>query len=343
MEYIDISYISGLSTMFFGMMAVFFWRKGERLHKLVTLLMLTISLQCIKDFIILRMGMFYETDYWEMSTAFDMVAVPMYAFILTELVRPGHLTLKSMVWQELPFVLLPVLYIITNVSWLFYIEVAWAAIYGTTYLIWTAISIPRYNRYLKEQYSYTENVNLNWLRIILYTFYIILGLWIFDSIAFHFYMECVYMICNLLLWMVISFFLFRHESVIDELSDWTPEINTDEVTIDNSLAKRIEELFVVKKVFLKADLKLSDIAKEVGSNRTYVSKFFNSDSATNFYSYVNSHRVAYACTLLSDGSIPIQDIAIKSGFSCGSVFSRVFAKHKGCSPTAYREKKQKSM
>ena len=120
------------------------------------------------------------------------------------------------------------------------------------------------------------------------------------------------MICNLLLWIVISFFLFRHESVIDELSDWTPEMNAEDLTIDNSLAKRIEELFVVKKVFLKADLKLSDIAKQVGSNRTYVSKFF-------------------------------QDIAIKSGFSCGSVFSRVFAKHKGCSPTAYREKKTKRM
>lgn len=303
--------------------------------------MLTISLQCIKDFIILRMGMFYETDYWEMSTAFDMVAVPMYAFILTELVRPGQLTLRSMAWQELPFMLLPVLYIITNVSWLFYIEVAWAAIYGTTYLIWTAISIPRYNRHLKEQYSYTENVNLNWLRTILYTFYIILGLWIFDSLAFHFVMECVYLVCNLLLWMVISFFLFRHESVIGELADWTPDTSIEDSFIDNSLATRIEELFSEKKIFLKPDLKLSDIAREVGSNRTYVSKFFNRDGVTNFYSYVNSRRVAYACELLTDVSIPIRDIAINSGFSGASVFSRVFVKHKGCTPTAFRENLRK--
>lgn len=341
MEYNDISYISGLSTMFFGMMAVFFWQKHEKLDKLVALLMLTISIECIKDFVILQVGLYPETDYWEISTAFDMIAVPMYAFVLIELVKPGYLTIKSMIWQELPFVVLPILYIATGETWLFYLEIGWAGVYGTIYLIWTAISIPRYNRHLKEQYSYTENVNLNWLKIILYTFYIILGLWIFDSLAFHFVMECVYLICNLLLWMVISFFLFRHESVIGELADWTPDTAIEDPIIDNSLANRIEELFSEKKIFLRPDLKLSDIAREVGSNRTYVSKFFNRDGVTNFYSYVNSRRVAYACELLADVTIPIQDIAMNSGFSGASVFSRVFVKHKGCTPTVFRENLRK--
>lgn len=332
-----ILYLLGLSTMFFGMMAVFFYRKGERLHKLVALLMLTISIQCVKDFVIVSIGLFVDSDYWKEITAIDMVAVPMYAFVLTELVNPGRITVKSMVWQELPFVLLPVLYIANGALWIFYLEVAWAAVYGTAYLIWTAVSIPRYNRNLQEQYSYTENVNLNWLKIILYTFYIILGLWVFDSMALHFYMECVYMACNLVLWMVISFFLFRHESVIDELVDWVPKTTIEDSSIDNSLATRIKELFTVKKVFLKPDLKLSDIAREVGSNRTYVSNYFNSEATANFYSYVNSYRVMYACELLADVTIPVQDVALKSGFNSASAFSRVFAKHMGCSPTVFRK------
>lgn len=119
MEYYGISYILGLSTMFFGMMAVFFWRRGERLHKLVALLTGTIALECVKDFIAVAMGLFIQPYYWNTMTAVDMVAVPMYAFVLTELVRPGYLTVRAMIWSGLPFVVLPVMYLIAGSLWIF--------------------------------------------------------------------------------------------------------------------------------------------------------------------------------------------------------------------------------
>ncbi len=56
MEYLDLSYIFGLSTMFFGMIIWFFWRRGERLYRLVALLTGTIAIEYIKDFIAVRIG-----------------------------------------------------------------------------------------------------------------------------------------------------------------------------------------------------------------------------------------------------------------------------------------------
>lgn len=335
MEYIGISYVFGLATMFFGMMAIFFWRRGELLYRLVALLTGTISIECVKDFIIVNMGLYADSRVWDTMTAIDMIAVPMYAFVLTELVRPGSLTVKSMIVQELPFVILPILYITLGISWIFYIEVGYAAVYGTGVLVWTAVNIPRYNRHLKELYSYTENVNLNWLKVILYTFYAILGVWIFDCIVIHLDMECFYLLCNLVMWMVISYFLYRHESVIEELPDWKPESIVQ--TADyNTIAVKINQLFTIDKIYLKPNLKLSDIATAVGSNRTYVSNFFNREGSGNFYEYVNNHRISHACHLLSDSNLPIQEVAQESGFSSPSVFSRVFSKYKGCSPTEFR-------
>lgn len=338
MEYNGLSYIYGLSTMFFGMMAAYFWYRGERLHKLVALLTGTIALECVKDFVMVCMGLFSAPDYREAMTAVDMVAVPMYAFVLTELVRPGRLTLRSMVWQEVPFVALLALYIITGSVWIFYVELAWAAVYGTAVLVWTAVNIPRYNRHLKEAYSYTENVNLGWLRVILYTFYVILGLWILDCVVIHLDMEFMYLLSNLSLWMVIFYFLFRHESVIDELSDWTPDAPEDDAPVDNFLALRIEELFAEGQVFLNPNLKLSDVARAVGSNRTYVSNYFNRRRGTTFYDYVNGFRIEYSTRLLTGTDHPIKTIAQLSGFNSDTSFIRTFSRIKGCTPAVFRER-----
>ncbi len=335
MEYLGLSYIFGLSTIFFGMMTWLFGRRSGLLYRTVAILTATLALGYVKDFIVAETGMYSNPRVWDITTAIDMVAVPMYAFVLTELVRPGLLSRRSVLVQELPFVALPLLYIILGNRWIFYLEVGFAAVYGTGVLIWTAVNIPRYNRHLKQLYSYTENINLNWLKVILYTFYVILGLWIFDCLVIHLDMECVYMLCNLCLWIVISYFLYRHQSVMGELADCKPE-QPAEIADEYILAAKIEKLFSEEHIYLNPNLKLSDIAIAAGSNRTYVSKFFNRDASTNFYEYVNGLRIEHACRLLTETDLTIQEVAQKSGFSSGSVFSRVFSKHKDRSPSAYR-------
>lgn len=339
MNFLDLSYIIGLSTMFFGMMAVFFWDREELLRKLVSLLMAAIALGSIKDFVFLELGIYDSERYWPVMTALDMVTVPLYAFVLVELVSPGRITRRVMILQETPFVILTVAYLIFRVDWVFYVLIGWAGIYGNYYLVHTAMMIPRYNRQLKEQYSYTENINLNWLRTILYIFYLILALWILDCLVFKTFVECIYMLGNLLLWIVISFFLFRHESVIDELTAvGEPSAYNMELKPNDTLAARIEKAFESEHLFLNPNLKLSDLAKAVGSNRTYLSNYFNRIAGTTFYDYVNSLRVKYASQLLCDSNLSIKQIAAQSGFNSSTSFIRVFSKITGVTPSVFRDK-----
>lgn len=49
----------------------------------------------------------------------------------------------------------------------------------------------------------------------------------------------------------------------------------------------------------------------VGTNRTYLSRFFNQENGKTFYDYVNNYRVKYAEQLLSSTKDPLSFIAEK--------------------------------
>lgn len=345
MEFSAINYIYGLCTMFYGITAWMFLYKGDRLSRLASLLMGTICIQCIKDMVFLGLGFYDDPHYWPVMTSIDIVAVPMYTFILMELVKPGMLSLKQMVFHELPFLLLTIIYIATKICIFYYSLIIAAAVYGTFFLLWTNFNVSKYNRQLKERFSYTENINLNWLRVILYSFYMILALWIFDSLLIHLYLECTYMVGALLIWIIIDFFIYKHESILDEL-DGGQDTNAplqQNMTPNSTIpefGERIEALFHKQQIYLNPHLKVSDVARAVGTNRTYVSNHFNHEIGTTFYDYVNGFRIEYACQLLETTNESIKCIAEKSGFNSPQAFIRVFTRLKGISPTAFRKEQQ---
>ncbi|WP_221657222.1 hypothetical protein [Bacteroides salyersiae] len=236
MEITGLYFIYGLCVMFYFMMAWLFGRKGrDRLSRLVMLLMIVIGAECVKDLFFINSSLYSGRLMWSIITAIDMVVVPLYAFVLVELCCPGRLTRKRMILHETPFFVLPVLLVVTKNEVFYNIEVGWAAIYGFGYATWTLMAIPRYHKHLKEVFSYDENINLKWLRIILLSFFVILGLWILDCLVINLNIESVYMLGSLVIWMFICYFIYRHESVIDELRE-IPSVQSGEAEEADSIA-----------------------------------------------------------------------------------------------------------
>lgn len=345
MEREILFYTYGLCTMFYVMMAWFFWRRGtDMLSRLVMVLMLIVSVSLVKDLFFLNKEISGKDWDWILMTSMDMVAEPFYAFILIELCRPGHLTYKAMALHEAPFILLPVLLWITRIEIFYDILVCWSAVYGLYYAMWTMMTIPKYHKMLRERFSYDENINLNWLHTILGSFFIILTLWVIDSLMINFYLEYVYMIGTMIIWMFILSFIYRHESVISELA--VAEVPSDEpaaeVTAEtDEIGIRIEQLMLVERAYLVPTLKISDVARQIGSNRTYVSNWFNRNRQSTFFSYVNQLRIKHACELLNTTDIPLEAIAQESGFNSKSSFYRIFKNLKGCTPNEYRDNPEK--
>ena len=340
-SYLHFTYfLYGLNVMFYGMMAWLFWRKdAERLSRIASVLMALIGIESIKDLFYLPSELYMEPVHWQIMTAVDMVVEPLYAFILVELISPGLLTLKRMILHELPFVALPLLLIATRNSIFYYTEIVWASVYGTAVFVYILYSIPGYHRKLRERFSYVENINLRWLRNITYTFFLILGLWIFDSSDMDINLECLYMGGSLVLWMFICYFIYRHESVIDELQPVEEVAESEEAPQSEiaDIATVVQRLFVDDRIFLNPKLKLSDVARQVGTNRTYLSQYFNRTAGTTFFDYVNSMRIAYAENLLLTTTDTLSVVAERSGFNSLSTFRRAFTqRHDGQSPVEFR-------
>lgn len=338
-EYSELFFVSGMSTMFYGLMAVLFWIKGGRLGKLTSILMATLCLEYVKDFFILRnpdTAVLYTNS---INASIDTIVVPMYIFILIELIKPGRLTVKSMLISEIPFAALISMYIATRFDIFYNLLIILSAVSGTFFLIWSAFTIPQYHKQLKEEFSYTENINLNWLRVIIYTFYCILALWTTSSFFENSDFDAMYISGSLVMWIVLDYFIYKHKSVLNELNTDTHTVIQEQTLSaekNSELKDKIENLFTKDKIFLNPQLKITDIADKVGTNRTYVSQFFNQQNSSTFFDYVNSYRIEYACKLLSGTNENITVISEKSGFSNIQSFYRVFSRIKGMTPAAYR-------
>lgn len=206
-----------------------------------------------------------------------MFIIPFYSFVLMELVKPGWTTWRKAAMLELPFVLLPAIYCVTGNNICFYILTVWGAVYGLTTFVVMFFLIRRYHRQLKERFSYQENINLNWLLAILSSCFLILIIWTMSCFVINVDFDDLYMVLSLAIWMFICDFVYKHESVIDELtdSDTGPIGNgLDDGCVEQGLAATVRQLFEEERIYLNPKLKLSDVARMVGTNRTYLSCFF---------------------------------------------------------------------
>lgn len=165
-----------------------------------------------------------------------------------------------------------------------------------------------------------------------------------NSIYADYIIEALYMSIPLVVWIFINYYIYKHESVLDELSDNQYTDVQDAITSDRKdsyIRKHITDLFENEKIYLNPNLKVSDIAAAIGTNRTYISAYFNKETQCTFYDYVNRFRIEYACKQLDCTDDKIVQIAETSGFNSAQAFIRVFTKIKGISPSKYRKERNR--
>lgn len=105
----------------------------------------------------------------------------------------------------------------------------------------------------------------------------------------------------------------------------------------SELLEKIRKLMSEEKLYLYPNLKVSDLARLLNSNRNYIYNAINVEMGISFSDYINSQRIDYASQLLeANPKLSINDVMFKSGFTSTSAFYRNFKKFKGITPTARR-------
>lgn len=82
---------------------------------------------------------------------------------------------------------------------------------------------------------------------------------------------------------------------------------------------------------------LEQMARDLGYERTYLSKFVRQTSGQTFKQLVNTERMRRAALLLRGSTRPIYEIAEEVGLSNLTSFYSRFRDWAGCTPSAYRE------
>ena len=111
---------------------------------------------------------------------------------------------------------------------------------------------------------------------------------------------------------------------------------------DDSLIARFKHLIIDEKHFLHPRLTLDEVAEELHSNKTYVSKLVNSVYHMGFPELINTLRVDYAEQYLKLHKYAKQEeIATNSGFLSASSFNTTFKKVTGTTPKVWLASQKK--
>jgi len=92
----------------------------------------------------------------------------------------------------------------------------------------------------------------------------------------------------------------------------------------------------------KDEIRLEQLSDMVGMTPTAFSRFFHLRTGKSLSEYIVDVRLGYVSRRLVDTTDSVSEICYACGFNTLSNFNRLFRKHKGCSPTEFREKYQKT-
>ena len=87
---------------------------------------------------------------------------------------------------------------------------------------------------------------------------------------------------------------------------------------------------------LSEEISLSVLAEEFHFSTQYVSQLFKNEIGVNFLTYLTNIRMEKAKKLLLSTDLPIAEISEQSGYSDYRVFTKVFKKSEGVTPSQYR-------
>jgi two-component system response regulator YesN len=89
---------------------------------------------------------------------------------------------------------------------------------------------------------------------------------------------------------------------------------------------------------LEEGVTLADVAAALGVHPTAVTHRLQRKFGMSFSEYQGRIRVDTAKELLRKGKLSVVDVARRVGLNDGSNFSKLFRKHEGMTPTAYRKR-----
>lgn len=353
-------FVHGAVTAYFLTWTVFIWklRKQSNMMFLLFVCMAYIALCEVKEMFILFNGLEDNFYLLGLSFAINIAGVPLIASFFAEVVSPGLMTRRKVLLQFaaqalfIPlFAIFPSRTTLSIALWCTYAGIAVSLIFGILLLM-------RHRKYIRDNYSYTEHVDVNWALNFVIALVVCAVAFVAVATQQTWVSRTVFNMVIMLAWVYLNTLARRHSVV-----DMPPTVmfafpiikkNTESAQVNDAhetssetyavLAEQLENCMAERKLYLNPKLTLQEVCSEIGTNRTYLSDYLNKVLKTTFYEYINGLRIARACEII-DAMTPenkqsMLEVSEISGFNSISTFNRAFAKVMGQTPSHYAAKKK---
>jgi AraC-like DNA-binding protein len=233
-----------------------------------------------------------------------------------------------------------------------------SAFYGGILLVYGHIFAYLYKAYkqvlfyrsrLKEKFSNTEKVNLNWLVFMLGSF----GAILIVSLASTFipltilgaYIKVGIVVVILFILVFVTGTIWR----VMKQDETFAILEEDREKYSGSNLSAIERQEVLtqlnltmgkEKYFLQSDVTLDMLAQKIGTTSKKLSQVINENHQQNFFDYINTLRIEEAKRMMRnsrDPKITVLEIMFACGFNSKSSFNTLFKKKTGVTPSQYKK------
>ena len=292
-----------------------------------------------------------ESDSTISNRGVKLIVGNLYAWILlfypTAVIRPGYL---SNVYRAF-YPLLPMI-AIAVIDYLTPFDLSWAlAIYPMIAIMTLGYHIRKYRQWCEEHYASMENIDVQWIWKYIFM-YLISGICYtvlsFSYTSAHAFTQQ---------WLLLFVLAYSTEQILYRQDPWNlirrtkslppePEELPDEGGPNELLSAyraKLEEWMEKEKPYTNAEFRLMDLRQVLPLNRTYLSLLINEEYGCTFYQFVTNYRIAEAKRLMrTNPYIKMHEVAERSGFSSAVVFSRIFSRETGMTPSEWKNQMDNS-
>ncbi len=232
---------------------------------------------------------------------------------------------------------------------------------GLSYTILAYRKILLHRRMLDNNFSYDEQISLNWLKYSIwgigFVFLIVaLIVGLRDGLGFVFDFNADYIFYTLIVILIfcIGFFGIQHQNIFSNLSEpdmkdivkGSPQGEYRKSGLRQDAAASIHtnllKLMKEEKPYLNPKLTLINLAEMLNVSTNHLSQTINQFEKVNFHDFINRFRVdEFIERSSSNTSFSILAHALDSGFNSKSSFNIVFKKFKDITPSKFMESVKK--
>lgn len=200
----------------------------------------------------------------------------------------------------------------------------------------------------------TDQIRLSWLRLLLCSLAVLWALYVIDDglqLVFNWQpvLGTVFSVGYVLVLYGLAWISLHHgavfrrspESLVRQVTAPLGKYRKSAQTPEDArrLVAKIETLFERDRLFCDSSLSLVVLARSIGASPNAVSQAINQSLGTNYFDFINRHRIEEAKRLLrrsDDGARTILDVALAVGFNSKSTFNAAFKKFCDVTPGDFR-------